>query len=184
MAVVDEQGKRLGTGQAGEIVARSAMSLGEYWAMPERTAQSFFPDDWFRTYDIGYLDEDGFLYYLGRAVDRITTAHGIVHPHLVEEAILGHGSVFLSGVVGLGESGSEEVVAGVQLKPGVAPSEELAAQIVRQTAGLPEHERPVRVIFVADMPTVLGGAKVQRQALRERLQAEGESGKPRWPVAR
>ena len=122
---------------------------------------------------------DGFLYYLGRAVDRITTAHGIVHPHLVEEAILGHGSVFLSGVVGLGEPGSEEVVACIQLKPGVAPSEELAAQIVRQTAGLPEHERPVRVIFVADMPTVLGGAKVQRQALRERLQAQGESGKPR-----
>jgi len=177
MAVVDEQGKRLGTGQAGEIVARSAMSLGEYWAMPERTAQSFFPDDWFRTYDIGYLDEDGFLYYLGRAVDRIITAHGTVHPHLVEEAILGHGSVFLSGVVGLGESGSEEVVAGVQLKPGVEPSEELAAQIVRQTAGLPVHERPVRVIFVGDMPTVLGGAKVQRQALRERLQAQGESGK-------
>ena len=176
MAVVDEQGKRLGTGQAGEIVARSAMSLGEYWAMPERTAQSFFPDDWFRTYDIGYLDEDGFLYYLGRAVDRIITAHGTVHPHLVEEAILGHGSVFLSGVVGLGESGSEEVVAGVQLKPGVEPSEELAAQIVRQTAGLPEHERPARVIFVGDMPTVLGGAKVQRQALRERLQAQGESG--------
>ena len=93
-------------------------------------------------------------------------------------AILGHGSVFLSGVVGLGEPGSAEVVAGVQLKPGVAPSEELAAQIVRQTAGLPEHERPVRVIFVGDMPTVLGGAKVQRQALRERLQAQHEPGKP------
>jgi hypothetical protein len=55
----------------------------------------------------------------------------------------------------------------------VAPSEELAAQIVRPTAGLPEHERPVHVIFVGEMPTVLGGAKVQRHAVRERLQAQG-----------
>jgi acyl-coenzyme A synthetase/AMP-(fatty) acid ligase len=178
MAVVDEEGKRLGAGQVGEIVARSAMSLGEYWAMPERTAQAFFPGDWFRPYDIGYLDEDGFLYYLGRAADRITTAHGTVHPHLVEEAILGHESVFLCGVVGFGEPGSEEVVAGVQLKPGVEPSERLAGEIVRETARLPEHERPVRVFFVGDMPTVLSGAKVQRQALRERLRAQKEPGKP------
>jgi acyl-CoA synthetase (AMP-forming)/AMP-acid ligase II len=178
VAVVDEQGKRLGTGQVGEIVARSAMSLGEYWAMPERTEQSFFPGDWFRPYDIGYLDEDGFLYYLGRAADRITTAHGTVHPHLVEEAILGHASVFLCGVVGLGEPGNEEVVAGVQLKPGVTPSEQLAGEILLQTARLPERQRPVRVVFVSDMPTVLGGAKVQRQALRERLQAQSASGNP------
>jgi acyl-coenzyme A synthetase/AMP-(fatty) acid ligase len=96
----------------------------------------------------------------------------------VEEAILGHDSVFLCGVVGLGKPGSEEVVAGVQLKPGVAGSEQLAEQIMRQTAGLPEHERPVRVVFVGDMPTVLGGAKVQRQALRKRLEAQKEPGKP------
>jgi acyl-CoA synthetase (AMP-forming)/AMP-acid ligase II len=178
LAVADEHGERLGAGQAGEIVARSAMSLGEYWGMPQRSAQSFFAHDWFRSYDIGYLDEDGFLYYLGRAADRITTAHGIVHPHLVEEAVLGHGSVFLAGVVGLGEPGSEEVVAGVQLKAGVAASDELAAQILRHTAGLPEHERPARVVFVGDMPTVLGGAKVQRQALRERLQEQKEPGQP------
>ncbi len=172
LAVVDEDGKRLGAGQAGEIVARSAMSLGEYWGMPERTAQSFLPGDWFRPYDIGYLDEDGFLYYLGRAADQITTAHGTVHPHLVEEAILGHDAVFLCGVVGL----NEEVVAGVQLKPGVTPSERLAGEILEQTARLPEHERPARAIFVTDMPTVLGGAKVQRQALRERLQAQQAPG--------
>ena len=178
LAVVDERGKRLGPGQAGEIVARSAMSLGEYWAMPELTAQSFFAHDWFRTHDIGYLDEDGFLYYFGRSGDRITTAHGVVHPHLVEEAILGHGAVFLCGVVGLGEPGSEEVVAGVQVKPGVAASERLAEQILRQTAGLAEHERPARVVFVDEMPTVLGGAKVQRQALRERLQAQKEPEEP------
>jgi acyl-coenzyme A synthetase/AMP-(fatty) acid ligase len=178
VAVVDEQGKRLGANQVGEIVARSTMSLGEYWGMPERTARSYFPGNWFRPYDIGYLDEDGFLYYLGRAADRIATAHGTVHPHLVEEALLRHGSVFLCGVVGLGDPGREQVVAGVQLKPGVTPSDQLAGEILLQAARLPEHERPVRVVFVSDMPTVLGGAKVQRQALRERLQARAAARNP------
>jgi acyl-CoA synthetase (AMP-forming)/AMP-acid ligase II len=173
IAVVDEEGRKLGTGQAGEIVARSAMSLGEYWAMPERTAQSFFPGDWFRPYDIGYLDEDGFLYYLGRAADRITTARGTVYPHLVEEAILSHRSVYLCCVVGLGEPGNREVVAAIQIKEGFTPSDQLAEEILLQTARLPEYERPVRAVFVSDMPTVLGGAKVQRQAVGERLTADG-----------
>jgi acyl-CoA synthetase (AMP-forming)/AMP-acid ligase II len=172
VAVVDEQGTRLGEGQVGEIVVRSAMSVGEYWAMPERTAQAFFPGDWFRPYDVGYLDEDGFLYYSDRAGDRITTERGTVYPHLVEEVILGHNSVFLCGVVGLGEPGNEEVVVGVQLKEGVTPSDQLAEEILLETARLLEHERPVRAIFVTELPTVLGGAKVQRSALRERLTAQ------------
>ena len=172
VAVVDEQGTRLGPGHVGEIVVRSAMSLGEYWGMPERSAQSFFPGDWFRPYDVGYLDEDGFLYYSDRAGDRITTARGTVYPHLVEEAILGHNAVFLCGVVGLGEPGDEEVVVGVQLKEGVTPSDQLAEEILVETARLLEHERPVRAIFVTELPTVLGGAKVQRSALRGQLGAE------------
>lgn len=172
IAVVDEQGRRLGPGQVGEIAVRSAMSLGEYWGMPERNAQSFFPGDWFRPYDVGYLDEDGFLYYSDRAGDRISTARGAVYPHLVEEAILGHRSVFLCGVVGLGQSGDQEVVVGVQLKDGFNPSDELAEEILLETARLLEHERPVRTFFISELPTVLGGAKVQRQALRDRLTAQ------------
>jgi acyl-CoA synthetase (AMP-forming)/AMP-acid ligase II len=171
MAVVDDKGRKLGAGRAGEIAARSAMSLGGYWAMPECTAQSYFAGDWFRPHDVGYLDDDGFLYYLGRAADRITTERGTVYPHLVEEVILGHPSVFLCCVVGLGEPGRQEVVACVQVKEGTAPSDRLAEEILLQTAGLPEYERPLRAVFVGDMPTVLGGAKVQRQAVRERLTA-------------
>ena len=171
VAVVDEEGTRLRPGQVGEIVVRSAMSIGEYWGLPERNAESFFPGDWFRPYDVGYLDEDGFLYYSDRAGDRIMTARGTVYPHLVEEAILGHGAVFMCGVVGLGEPGDQEVVVGVQLKDGYASSDDLAAQILDRAARLAEHERPARAVFVAELPTVLGGAKVQRSALRDRLAA-------------
>src|SRR5262245_47607864 len=63
VAIFDDNGKRLGPGQVGEIAVRSAMSIGEYWALPDKTREAFFPGDWFRPYDVGYLDEDGFLYY-------------------------------------------------------------------------------------------------------------------------
>lgn len=172
VAIMDEAGTRLGPGQVGEIVVRSGMSLGSYWEMPEKTAEAFFPGDWFRPFDVGYVDEDGFVYYSDRATDRIRTAGGVVYPHNVETSVLRHQAVANCGVVGLGEPGSQEVVAAVLLKPGQTPSSELA-NAIETTANeeLEARERP-RIIFVDDLPTVLGGAKVQRQALAEKLSAK------------
>jgi acyl-coenzyme A synthetase/AMP-(fatty) acid ligase len=116
VAIFDDNGKRLGPGQIGEIAVRSAMSIGEYWALPDKTREAFFPGDWFRPYDVGYLDEDGFLYYADRAGDKITAAGGVVFPHLVETAVLRHEAVANCGVVGLGEPGEQQVVAAVILK--------------------------------------------------------------------
>ena len=117
------------------------------------------------------MDEDGFLYYLDRAKDRIRTARGVVYPHAVEAAVLRHPSVANCGVVGLGNPGEEAVAAAVLLKPGQAPSEALRQEIEQAAAsGLQEHERPVRLVFVSELPTVLGGAKVQREVLRQRLE--------------
>jgi acyl-CoA synthetase (AMP-forming)/AMP-acid ligase II len=172
VAIVDQDGQRLGPNQVGEIVVRSAMSIGEYWGMPEKTAESFLPSDWFRPMDVGYVDDDGFLYYSDRAGDKITTAQGVVFPHLVEGAILRHSAVANCGVVGLGDVGAQEIVAAVLLKPDRAPSPALADEILAGARDLPETDRPARVIFVTEMPTVLGGAKVQRQALREQLASE------------
>lgn len=169
MTIKDPDGRELGPGEVGEIAVRSAMSLGEYWAMPERTQQATFPDDWFRPGDVGYIDEDGFLYYSDRAGDAINTASGAVYPHLVEAALARHKAVALPGVVGLGEAGSETVVAAVQLREGWTPSDELAAEILATCDELADHQRPVRVEFRGELPTVLGGAKVQRSALREQL---------------
>ncbi|MBV9282089.1 MAG: AMP-binding protein [Chloroflexi bacterium] len=173
VAVVDEDGTRLPAGEVGEIVVRSAMSLGAYWGMPDKTSKAFFPGDWFRPFDVGYLDRDGFLYYADRAGDKIVTARGVVYPHLVEAAIVRHAATANCGVVGLGAEGSQAVVAAVQLKEGIAASPELEAEILADTAeGLAEHERPSRLVFLPSLPTVLGGAKVQRQALREQLQGQ------------
>jgi long-subunit acyl-CoA synthetase (AMP-forming) len=73
VAIVDENGNRLAPRQVGDMVVHSAISVGEYWGLPARTAEAFFPGDWFRPYDVGYLEEDDFLYYADRAGDKITS---------------------------------------------------------------------------------------------------------------
>ncbi|MBJ7599927.1 MAG: long-chain fatty acid--CoA ligase [Candidatus Nephthysia bennettiae] len=172
VAIMDAEGRRVPTGEVGEIVVRSAMSIGSYWGLEERTRQAFFPGDWFRPGDIGYLDGDGFLYYADRAVDCIATGAGVVYPHLVEAAILRHELVANCGVVGVGGEESQEVVAAVVLKPGARASDAVREEIAARAAELKEHERPSRIVFVDDLPTVLGGAKVQRQALKGQMEAQ------------
>ncbi len=167
VAIMDEKGARLDAGKVGEIVVRSPMSTSTYWNMPEKTAEAFFPNDWFRPSDIGYLDEDGFLYYLDRAKDRISTAQGVVYPHVVESVLLRHAAVANCGVVGLGAAGSQEVVAGMILKDGTAQTPALEREIIAAgKSSLEDHECPARIVFLSELPTVLGGAKVQREVLK------------------
>ena len=174
IAVVDEHGERVSAGKVGEIVVRSAMSASSYWGQPERTNEAFFPEGWFRPSDIGYMDEEGFLYYLDRAKDRIRSAAGIVDPHIVESALLRHDAVANCGVVGFDKNGAQEVVAAVQLKSGVKAGPQLEQAILQLArGGLAAHEVPGRLIFVQDLPTVLGGSKVQREVLQRSLAAMG-----------
>ena len=173
IAVMDESGTRLAPGEVGEIVVRSPMSTSQYWDLPQQTSESFFEGGWFRPRDVGYLDEHGFLYFLDRAKDRIVTSGGTVYPHIVEAALLRHDSVTNCGVVGLGSTPTQEVVAGVLLKPGAQGSDSLSQEILSVAVdGLKEHEHPARIFFVDELPTVLGGAKVRREELREQLEAQ------------
>ena len=171
VAVVDSNGTRLAANEVGEIVVRSAMSQGEYWELPDKTAATYFPNDWFRPEDVGYMDADGFLYYSDRAGDTIHVNGTAVYPHLVESAILGHEAVANCGVVGIDLDGETQVVAGVQLVDGVADSEDVRSAILAAADSLGEQARPSRVVVLAELPTVLGGAKVQRGELRSRIEA-------------
>jgi acyl-coenzyme A synthetase/AMP-(fatty) acid ligase len=169
VAVVDEGGNPVPAGKVGEIVVRSAMSIGEYWGMPDKTKEAFLAGNWFRPFDVGYMDENGYLFYVDRAGDRIVTAHGVVFPHLIEEAITRHPAVANCGVVAHGEGDRQAVVAAVQLKANVAESPGLVDEILAMTAHFATHERPGKIVFLSELPTVLGGAKVQRGELRQKL---------------
>jgi acyl-CoA synthetase (AMP-forming)/AMP-acid ligase II len=165
VAIFDPDGRRLGPNEIGEIGVRSAMSLGSYWGLEEASERAFFAGDWYRPRDVGYLDADGFLYYADRAGDEIHTPDGVVYPHYVEAELMRHTAVANCGVVGV----ADEVVAAVQLKNPDAASEDLVAAILTTVGG--DVRRPDRIVFVTELPTVLGGAKVQRAALREQLMA-------------
>jgi acyl-coenzyme A synthetase/AMP-(fatty) acid ligase len=166
IAITGESGERLPAGRVGEIVTRSPMSRGRYWESPVLTEHAFHADGWFRSGDLGAVDKDGFLTYVDRNRDVIATDAGAVYPHEIEAAVLRHAAVANCGAVGLGEPGSQEVLAAVLLKQGATADVAAIAGAARHS--LPAHARP-RIVIVNDLPVVLGGAKVQRDLLRERL---------------
>ncbi|HEV2551188.1 MAG TPA: hypothetical protein VGU20_28015 [Stellaceae bacterium] len=84
--------------------------------------------------------------------------------------MLRHGAVVQCGVVGLGKPGAQQVVAGVLLKPGITATAGLDRAILDAALpGLSSREVPQRIVIVDELPTVLGGAKVQREELQKRL---------------
>jgi acyl-CoA synthetase (AMP-forming)/AMP-acid ligase II len=169
LAVLDPvSGRRLGPGEIGEIAVRSAMSIGFYWGQEAATRAAALEGDWFRSADLGHLDEHGFLYYVDRAGDEIVVGDSVVYPHDVEAEVMRHPAISNCGVVGLGSGAALEVVAAIQLRDGVGASSELATEILELCAAGAQRP-PDRVVFVDELPTVLGGAKVQRAVLRERL---------------
>jgi acyl-coenzyme A synthetase/AMP-(fatty) acid ligase len=165
--VLDEHGTELAAGRVGEIAVRSPMSCGRYWQDAQLTTDAFHPGGWFRSGDLGSLDDDGFLTYVDRARDAISTPSGIVYPHEVEAAVLSHPAVAHCGAVGLREPPAQHVVVAAMLKPDAhASTADLAA-----SAGALGID--VSVMIVEQLPMVLGGAKVQRDVLREQLLEAG-----------
>jgi acyl-CoA synthetase (AMP-forming)/AMP-acid ligase II len=173
VAIVNAAGVRMPTGDVGEIVVRSAMSDGYYWGDEHTTRVAYHADDWFRPQDVGYLDAEGFLYYADRASDAMDLGDGlVVYPHLVESAVLRHPSVANCGVVALGDGAARRIVAAVQVKAGIQDDLDLPTLILKSCQeDLPQPSWPSEVVLLDELPTVLGGAKVQRAALREQLAA-------------
>jgi acyl-CoA synthetase (AMP-forming)/AMP-acid ligase II len=169
VAITDPSGARVPIEEVGEILVRSAMSAGWYWDMPDRNEACFYPGGWFRSGDVGYLDADGFLFYGDRASDTIQVDGQVIYPHTVEAALLAHDSVANCGVVAVARGDGAVVTAAVVLKAGRADCTDDLRGLVREAVGAVEREP--EIVLVAELPTVLGGAKVQRGALRERLEA-------------
>jgi long-chain acyl-CoA synthetase len=165
--VVDESGKQVGVGETGELVARGANVMREYWNNPEATRLAF-RDGLLRTGDIGYQDADGFFHILDRAKDMIVTGGENVYSGEVEAVIYEHPAVSEAAVFGIpDETWGELVMAYVALKPGMTlTAEELVAHCRRSLAS---YKVPRRVEFSPiELPKSASG-KVLKRALRERF---------------
>ena len=118
VAILGDNGEFRGTGERGEIVVRGSLCMKGYYKNPQATAEATF-QGWRRTGDIGYLDEDNYLFIVDRAKDMIITGGFNVYSIEVENALRLHDSVQDCAVVGLPDpKWGERVVAVVQPRPG------------------------------------------------------------------
>jgi acetyl-CoA synthetase len=169
VAVVGRDGVVLKAGEIGQIAVKrpDPVMFLQYWGRPEATAEKFI-GDWMITGDQGVMDEAGYISFVGRDDDVITSSGFRIGPGEIEDCLLRHPAVALAAAVGKPDPLRTEIVkAFVVLKDGFAPSETLGREIqgfVRTR--LSAHEYPREVAFIAQMPMTTTG-KVIRRLLRE-----------------
>jgi acetyl-CoA synthetase len=170
VAVIRPDGARCAPGELGQIaIARpDPVMFLEYWGKADATRDKFI-GDWMTTGDQGVADEDGYIHFIGRDDDVITSAGYRIGPTEIEDCLIRHPAVALAAVVGKPDAVRTEIVkAFIVLKSGHAPSDALAADIqgfVRTR--LSAHEYPREVAFIEQMPMTTTG-KVIRRLLRQR----------------
>lgn len=98
---VDDPASEVRPGERGELCIRGPNVMKGYWKKPEATADSMTPDGFFRTGDVGYMDEDGFIYIVDRTKDMILCGGYNVYPRTIEEAIYEHPAVAEVSVIGI-----------------------------------------------------------------------------------
>ena len=170
VAVIGGDGKVLKPGEIGQIAVKrpDPVMFLEYWGRPEATRDKFI-GDWMTTGDQGVTDEEGYITFVGRDDDVITSSGFRIGPGEIEDCLLRHPAVALAAVVGKPDPVRGEIVkAFIVLKPETAVSDVLATEIqgfVRTR--LAAHEYPREVAFIEQMPMTTTG-KVIRRLLREK----------------
>jgi acetyl-CoA synthetase len=170
VAVIRPDGSQCAPGELGQIAIRrpDPVMFLEYWGKPDATRDKFI-GDWMTTGDQGVIDADGYVQFIGRDDDVITSAGYRIGPTEIEDCLIRHPAVALAAVVGKPDPVRTEIVkAFIVLKAGHAPSDALAADIQGFVkTRLSAHEYPREVAFIAQMPMTTTG-KVIRRLLRQR----------------
>ena len=170
VAPVDPSGVPMPDGKVGELAARRddpVFFLG-YWDQEKATREKFIGDYW-GTGDLGYRDADGYLWFVGRKDDVISSAGHRIGPGEIEDCLIKHQAVAQAAVVGSPDALRGEIVkAFIILADGQTASEALAKNIQQKVKQrLAAHEYPREIEFVDSLPMTTTG-KVRRIALRER----------------
>ena len=182
VAIVNEDGGPVATGETGEIVARGPRMMSGYWQESAAT-QETLRSGWVYTGDLGYMDEDGYIYLAGRSKDFIKRGGEMVSPEEVEQALMSHPQIDDAAVIGVpdlewGEEIRAVVVAALPAAPpgsgeGEPPTEGDIIEYCRQR--LAGYKRPRSVVFVDELPRNVMG-KVLKRDLREIYGYPVESG--------
>ena len=163
VAVLDPFGKRLPVGEVGEVAVRGPNVMQGYWDKPAETAQALV-DGWYRSGDLGRLDEDGYLFLVDRAKDMVVTGGENVYCTEVEEALYRHAAVLEAAVFGVPDERWGEAVHAVVVPRSPVTADELLAHCRELVAGY----KVPKVVDVTDVPLPKSGAgKVLKRQLRD-----------------
>jgi acyl-CoA synthetase (AMP-forming)/AMP-acid ligase II/acyl carrier protein len=166
VAIADDSGRFLPPGTVGEVVVRGANVTAGYDGVDDQ-ATHFFAGGWLRTGDLGFLDEDGYLFLTGRKKEIINRGGETIAPRVVDEALLEHPSVIQAVAFSVPDPGlGEEVAAAVILEPGAVETESSLQGFLLER--LSWGRMPKRILIVEDIPKGPTG-KLQRIGMAERL---------------
>ncbi|MFV0458246.1 MAG: acyl-CoA synthetase [Actinomycetales bacterium] len=169
VAILDDEGRSLPRGERGEIVVRGSLVMPGYYKNPQATAEAS-AHGWHHTGDIGYLDDDNYLFIVDRAKDMIISGGFNVYSTEVEQALLAHPDIQDCAVIGLpDEKWGERVVAVVQPTTGATPDPGDVARFVKERIG--SVKTPKQVEVWADLPRSKVG-KVLKTEIKATLRAD------------
>ncbi|MFT4041769.1 MAG: acyl-CoA synthetase [Gordonia sp. (in: high G+C Gram-positive bacteria)] len=173
--ICDDAGAELPTGDVGLVYFERDVAPFEYHNDPAKTAAAYHPTHptWSTTGDMGYVDDEGFLYLTDRKAFMIISGGVNIYPQEAENVLVGHPAVIDVAVIGVPDTDLGEVAkACVQLDPLYQPSDELAAELLAYTAAqLAAYKLPRSIDFVDDLPRTPTGKLVK-----------GELRKQYWPA--
>jgi acyl-CoA synthetase (AMP-forming)/AMP-acid ligase II len=164
LRIVDEEGRELPTGQPGEILINTTSRMAGYWNNSAATIAAL-REGWYHTGDLGYVDEQGFLYLVDRKKDMIISGGENIYSREVEEALATHPAVMDVAVIGVKDDYWGETVRAIAvLNPGEAVA---AAELIEHCKTLiASYKKPKSVLFVAELPRLPSG-KINKVALRQ-----------------
>jgi long-chain acyl-CoA synthetase len=167
VAIFDDDGNQLPAGEAGEICARGPQVMRGYWEKDNTGV--FFPGEWFRTGDIGIMNEDGFFKIVDRKKDMIKVSGFNVYPNEIENVIAAHPKVLEVACIGIPDARSGEVIKAFIVKKDPSLTQEEIKDFCHQN--LTNYKVPRYFIFRKELPKTNVG-KILRRALKEEEQAK------------
>ena len=171
LRIMDDDGKPLDTGAVGEIGIKTAANIKGYWKNPEATAAAFTEDGFFKTGDVGMLDEDGYLYIVDRKKDIIIRGGENIAAAEVEAAIYAHDDVAEAAVFGKPDDRLGEVpIAIIMRHEGSALNYEALCDFL--DGSIAAFKIPAEMIFVDEPLPRLGTGKIDRVTLKAKYAGE------------
>jgi len=175
LAILDDDGNKLAQGQVGEVCIRTVANFRGYWKNDKATEEAFTKDGYFRSGDLGYLDEDGYLFIVDRKKDIIIRGGENISCIEVEQALYAHPDVIECSVFGLPDERFGEIVGAIYLvRDGKSLSPEGLCQFL--DGNLAPYKLPAHVWQAHEALPRLGTQKIDKKSLRAQYSALMEAG--------